>query len=47
VGASAPEQNVRLEYILNRHFSLVGEGLETEDNGKNIGADIKYRFEFK
>jgi translocation and assembly module TamB len=47
VGASAPEQDVRLEYILNRHFSLVGEGLETEDNGKNIGADIKYRFEFK
>jgi autotransporter translocation and assembly factor TamB len=47
VGASSPEQNIRLEYFLNRHFSLVGEGLETEDNGKNIGADIKYRFEFK
>ena len=47
VGASSPEQNFRLEYFLNRHFSLVGEGLETEDNGKNIGADIKYRFEFK
>lgn len=47
VGATAPEQNFRIEYILDRHFSLVGEGVETENNGTNIGADIKYRFEFK
>ena len=47
VGASAPEQNFRIEYLLDRHFSLVGEGVETESNGTNIGADIKYRFEFK
>ncbi len=47
VGATAPEQNFRIEYVLNRHFSLVGEGVETENNGTNIGADIKYRFEFK
>ncbi len=42
VGASAPEQVFRIEYILNRHFSLVGE---RNDIG-NTGADIKYRFEF-
>jgi translocation and assembly module TamB len=47
VGATAPEQNFRIEYVLNRHFSLVGQGVETENNGTNIGADIKYRFEFK
>jgi translocation and assembly module TamB len=47
VGASAPEQNFRIEYILDRHFSLVGEGVETDSNGTNIGADIKYRVEFK
>ncbi len=43
VGASVPEQNFRIEYILNRHFSLVGEHNEVGNNG----ADIKYRFEFK
>ena len=47
VGAPAPEQNFRIEYILNKHFSLVGEVKETETNGTDIGADIKYRFEFQ
>jgi len=43
VGAAAPEQIFRIEYLLNRHFSLVGE----QDELGNNGADIKYRFEFK
>ncbi len=43
VGASIPEQIFRIEYILDKHFSLVGE---RNDIG-NTGADIKYRFEFK
>ncbi|MCK9418043.1 MAG: translocation/assembly module TamB domain-containing protein [Nitrospirae bacterium] len=43
VGATAPEQLFRMEYLLNRHFSVVGERNETGNNG----ADIKYRFEFK
>ena len=43
VGASTPEQIFRIEYLLNRHFSLVGERNEMG----NTGADIKYRFEFK
>ena len=43
VGASAPEQLFRIEYLLDRHFSLVGERNEEGNNG----ADIKYRFEFK
>lgn len=43
VGASYPEQMFSIEYILNRHFSLVGA---RDDLGSN-GADIKYRFEFK
>jgi translocation and assembly module TamB len=43
VGASAPEQVFRIEYILDKRFSLVGE---RNDLG-NTGADIKYRFEFK
>ncbi len=43
VGASIPEQIFRIEYILDRHFSLIGE---RNDIG-NTGADIKYRFEFK
>ena len=47
VGAAAPEQNFRLEYILNKHFSLVGEEKDTIYNGTDIGADIKYRFEFQ
>jgi translocation and assembly module TamB len=44
VGSTTPEQLFRLEYILDRHFSVVGEQDETSGN---IGADIKYRFEFK
>ncbi len=43
VGASAPEQAFRIEYLLNRHFSLMGE----QNDMGNSGADIKYRFEFK
>ncbi len=43
VGVASPEQVFRIEYILDRHFSLVGE---RNDIG-NTGADIKYRFEFK
>ncbi len=44
VGASIPEQIFRIEYILDKHFSLVGE--RNEEMGNN-GADIKYRFEFQ
>jgi autotransporter translocation and assembly factor TamB len=43
VGATIPEQLFRIEYILNKHFSLVGERNEIGNNG----ADIKYRFEFQ
>ncbi|OGW51171.1 MAG: hypothetical protein A2078_13560 [Nitrospirae bacterium GWC2_57_9] len=43
VGSTTPEQIFRIEYILNKHFSLVGERNELG----NTGADIKYRFEFK
>ena len=43
VGAAIPEQIFRIEYLLNKHFSLVGERNEIGNNG----ADIKYRFEFK
>ena len=43
VGATIPEQLFRIEYILNKHFSLVGERNEIGNNG----ADIKYRFEFR
>jgi autotransporter translocation and assembly factor TamB len=43
VGASYPEQMFRIEYLLTRHFSLVGARDELGSNG----ADIKYRFEFK
>ncbi len=43
VGASYSEQMFRIEYILNKHFSLIGA---RDDLGSN-GADIKYRFEFK
>jgi autotransporter translocation and assembly factor TamB len=44
VGATTPEQIFRIEYLLSRHFSLVGQFDETTGN---TGADIKYRFEFK
>ncbi len=43
VGAAMPEQIFRIEYLLDRHFSLVGERNEMGNNG----ADVKYRFEFK
>jgi translocation and assembly module TamB len=44
VGASSSEQIFKLEYILNKHFSLVGD---IDQEMGNSGADIKYRFEFK
>lgn len=43
VGASIPEQVFRIEYLLNKHFSVVGERNEVG----NYGADLKYRFEFR
>ncbi len=43
VGSTTPDQIFRIEYILNKHFSLVGERNEIG----NTGADLKYRFEFK
>ncbi len=43
VGASTPEQAYRIEYILDKHLSLLGERNETG----NFGADVKFRFEFK
>ncbi len=43
VGASTPEQIYRVEYVLDKHFSLVGERNEIG----NIGADVKFRFEFR
>jgi translocation and assembly module TamB len=43
VGASYPEQIFRIEYLLDKHFSLMGGRDELGSNG----ADIKYRFEFK
>jgi hypothetical protein len=44
VGSTTPEQIFRIEYILDRHFSLQGQIDETTGD---TGADIKYRFEFK
>ncbi len=43
VGASTPEQIFSIEYLIDKHFSLVGE---RNDLG-NTGADIKYRFVFQ
>ena len=43
VGATEPEQIFRIEYLLDKHFSLSAERDELGDTG----ADIKYRFEFK
>jgi translocation and assembly module TamB len=43
VGASTPEQMFRIEYILNKNMSLVGEMNELG----NLGGDVKFRFEFK
>jgi translocation and assembly module TamB len=39
----AEEDDVKLEYRLNRNVSLIGENDETG----SLGADIKFRFEFK
>lgn len=43
VGGLAPEPVFRIEYILNKNFSLLGERNEIG----NIGADVKFRFEFR
>jgi hypothetical protein len=43
VGASTPEQVFRIEYILNKNMSLIGERNEIG----NLGADVKFRFEFR
>jgi autotransporter translocation and assembly factor TamB len=43
VGAAIPEQSFKIEYLLDKHFSLVGE---RNDLG-TTGGDIKYRFEFR
>ena len=43
VGASTPEQVFRIEYVLNKNMSLVGERNEVG----NLGADLKFRFEFR
>jgi translocation and assembly module TamB len=43
VGASTPEQVFRIEYILNKNMSLLGERNEIG----NLGADVKFRFEFR
>ena len=43
VGTPTAEQVFRIEYILDRNFSLIGERNELG----YIGADIKFRFEFK
>ncbi len=43
VGTAEADQLIRMEYILGEHFSLLGERNEMG----NIGADIKFRFEFK
>jgi autotransporter translocation and assembly factor TamB len=43
IGGTTPEQNVRVEYLLNRNISLLGE----YDELGQIGADIKFRFEFR
>lgn len=43
VGASTPEQVFRIEYVLNKNMSLVGERNEVG----NLGADVKFRFEFR
>jgi autotransporter translocation and assembly factor TamB len=43
VGASTPEQMFRIEYILNKNMSLIGQ----RDEVGNMGADVKFRFEFR
>ncbi len=43
VGTTTPDTVFRIEYILDKHFSLVGEQNELG----TIGGDVKFRFEFK
>jgi len=43
VGATTPDTVLRIEYVLDNHFSLVGEQNELG----TIGGDVKFRFEFK
>lgn len=43
VGATTPEQVFRIEYILNKNMSLIGQ----RDEIGNLGADVKFRFEFR
>ncbi len=43
VGASTPESVFRIEYVLNKNISLIGERNEVG----NLGADVKFRFEFR
>lgn len=40
---AAPEQIIKLEYLLNKNISLVG----TRDEIGGIGGDVQFRFEFK
>ena len=40
---TSEDQFIRLEYIFNKNLSVVGE----KDEQGNLGADIKYRLEFK
>ena len=43
IGGTTPEKNLRIEYILNRNISVLGE----YDELGQIGADLKFRFEFR
>lgn len=43
VGTTTPDTVLRIEYVLDKHFSLVGEQNELGA----IGGDMKFRFEFK
>lgn len=45
----ARKQRVQLEYKLNKHFSLLGDWDNEEEEEKlgNLGADLKFRFEFR
>jgi translocation and assembly module TamB len=43
VGTTTPDTVFRIEYVLDKHFSLVGEQNELG----TIGGDVKFRFEFK
>ena len=40
---TSEDQFVRLEYVVNKNLSIVGE----KDEQGNLGADVKVRFEFK